>query len=446
MIAAAAALAAAGALAAGGAPGPAPPDWLGYGFDAARTGSAPPQAMPRRLRLAWTARLGGRITSQVLVSGTTVVAATSRGTVYALDLRGRERWHLRLGRVATTCPQLDGFGVTGTPAIDGATTTLFVADAFGRLHALDLTTGRERAGWPLTLFDDPQRELVWGALALVGGAVYVPTGSICDRPIEGKVIRVEPVTRALSAWIAVPFSLGGGGGIWGWGGVAYDARHDALLVVTGNALRGGTNVGAGFTEAAGYGEQLVALDRDLRVRAASHPRDIAAPLDLDFVGSPVLGTKPGCGDVVAAANKNGSVYAWRTDAIADGPLWAVVLPGRAGLPLISQPAWAAATGSFVVAAPARLTRLDLTPACGVSIRWSRAAGGLANSSPTISGRTIWYVRNGPTRAALQAVDLLTGRVKASAPLPHAGFVAPTVVGSRLYVPTMGGELEAFDLR
>ena len=70
-----------------------------------------------------------------------------------------------------------------------------------------------------------------------------PSGSICDRRIEGKVIRVDPATGAVSSWRAVPFELGGGGGIWGWGGVAYSERLDSLLVVTGNALRGGANVG-----------------------------------------------------------------------------------------------------------------------------------------------------------------------------------------------------------
>ena len=438
-------LAAAGALAVPGTTAPAAADWLGYGHDAGRTGAAPAADPVASIRRAWRLRLRGRITSQVLVAGGTVLAASSRGTVVALDGRGRERWHVRLGRVPTTCPQLDGFGVTGTPAIDPSTRTIYLVDARGRLHALDLDSGREWAGWPLTLYDDPQRELVWGALAFVRGTLYVPTGSICDRRIEGKVIRVAPETAAVSMWRAVPFELGGGG-IWGWGGVAYSERLDSLLVVTGNALRGGSNVGGRFSEAAGYGEQLVELDRDLAVRSASHPRDIDAALDLDFVGSPVVAARPGCGEVVAATNKNGVLYGWRSDRIAAGPLWRLVLPGRSALPLISQPAWAAATGSFVVASAARLTRVDVGRECRARVAWSRAAGGLANSSPTIAGRTIWLVQNGPTAPALEAVDLRTGRALVSVPLPHAAFVAPTVVGRRVYVPTMGGEVDAFDVR
>jgi hypothetical protein len=439
-------LAAIGALALAGTPAPASADWLGYGFDAARTGAAPSSRAPKGLTLLWRVRLRGRITSQVLLAGRTVLVATSAGTVYALDTSGRERWHVRLGRAPTTCPQLDGFGVTGTPAIDPASRTIYLVDAFGRLHALDLVTGRERAGWPLRLYDDPQRELVWGALALVDGALYVPTGSICDRPIEGKVIRVDTATGTAAVWRSVPFELGGGGGIWGWGGVAYSARLGSLLVVTGNARRGGSNDGASFSEAAGYGEQLVELGPDLTVRAASHPGDIDAPLDLDFVGSPVIATRPGCGEVVAATNKNGSLYGWRSDRIAAGPLWGLVLLARSSLPLISQPAWAAATGSFVVASASRLTRIDVKRDCTISVAWSRPAGGLTNSSPTIAGRTVWYVQNGPDTPALKAVDLRSGRTRLRATLPRPGFVAPTIVGARLDVPTMGGDVEAFALR
>src|SRR2546423_3947038 len=277
-------LAAIGALALGGSPAPPASDWLGYGFDPARTGAAPVSGALQSLRLLCRVRLPGRITSQVLVAGRSVFVATSAGGVYALDPSGRQRWHVRLGRAPTTCPQLDGFGITGTPVIDGAGRTIYLVDAFGRLHALALATGRERSGWPLTLYDDPQRELVWGALALVGGAVYVPTGSICDRLIEGKVLRVDAAMPSASAWRAVPFSLGGRGGIWVCGGVAYSARRDSLLVVTGNALRGGTNVGTDFSEAAGYGEQLVELGRGLSVPPAGPPHATTAPPDPPFVG------------------------------------------------------------------------------------------------------------------------------------------------------------------
>ena len=212
------------------------------------------------------------MTSQPLVArnvprkgDTTVYVATSAGFVYALAANGYVRWRVDLGRfVLPACPQIpDGWGVTGTPVIDPATRTLYVADAFGRLHAFDLATGAERAGWPVVLYRDYRRELVWGAMLLVDGAIYAGTGAYCDLPMEGKLIRVSLADRKVSSWTVVPPELGGGGGIWGWGGVAYSAKRDSLFVVTGNAFEGGSNKGAAFSEAAGYGEHLVELSRDL---------------------------------------------------------------------------------------------------------------------------------------------------------------------------------------
>ena len=70
------------------------------------------------------------------------------------------------GSSRSTCEQLDGYGVVGTGVVDARSGTLYLADAFGRLHALDVATGAERAGWPLRVFTDFRLELVWGALTL----------------------------------------------------------------------------------------------------------------------------------------------------------------------------------------------------------------------------------------------------------------------------------------
>ncbi|HSL65946.1 MAG TPA: hypothetical protein VK874_14935 [Gaiellaceae bacterium] len=126
-------------------------------------------------------------------------------------------------------------------------------------------------------------------------------------------------------------SRGGGGGIWGWGGwggIAYGAVRDSLYVVTGNAFEGGENVGDRFSETAGHGEQLVRPTRDLEVVEANHPQGFEPIFDADFVGSPVLFTPSGCGELVAALNKNGTLYVWRSDAVAAGTV-ACVAGGRA---------------------------------------------------------------------------------------------------------------------
>ena len=166
----------------------------------------------------------------------------------------------------------DGYGVTGTPVIDPATRTLHAVDAFGRMHALDLATGAERAGWPIVLYKDYKEELDWGAASLVDGSIYVGTGSYCDATrMEGKLIRVQLDTKEVTSWTSASFTVGGGGSVWGWGGPSYSKRRDSLFVGTGNTFKGGTNTGKDFDEQAGYGEHVVELSRDLQVKASSAP-------------------------------------------------------------------------------------------------------------------------------------------------------------------------------
>src|SRR5262249_59286563 len=131
------------------------------------------------------------------------------------------------------------------------------------------------------VFSDFRRELVWGALTLADGAVYVPTASYCDSPSMGGVYRVDLASGQISDWTSVPADEGGGGGVWGWGGTAYSAADDALSPLTANAFSGGSNTGDDFTESAGHGEHLVKLGPDLAGTDATHPDHLKTPAHLD---------------------------------------------------------------------------------------------------------------------------------------------------------------------
>ncbi|HEY7397307.1 MAG TPA: hypothetical protein VH538_03320, partial [Gaiellaceae bacterium] len=208
------------ALASAGTP-PAPA-WTTFGASTARLGQASTAAPPSRLTRRFVLPLSGRITAQVLTSGGVFVATSTGGDVVAFDRNGFVLWHDQVGQLANSCPQLDGYGVVSTGVIDPSSKTLYVADAFGRLHALALSTGAERSGWPIRVFSDSDRELDWGALTLADGSVYVPTAAYCDAAgTPGGVYRVNLATKAVSRWLAVPLDLGGGGGPWGWGGLAW---------------------------------------------------------------------------------------------------------------------------------------------------------------------------------------------------------------------------------
>ncbi len=78
-------------------------------------------------------------------------------------------------------------------------------------------------------------------------------------------------------------------------------------------------MGAPSPSSVGYGDQLVQFASDLSVDAGSHPSDIPDRMDLDFVGSPVVFSRPGCGQLVAATDKDDTVYLWRAGSIARRP-------------------------------------------------------------------------------------------------------------------------------
>ena len=446
---AAAALAAA-LVAVSGAAAEGPSTWSTYGGDPGRS-SAAAIALAPPVKPDFVLALRGRVTSQVLAARdvplpglTTLYVTTSAGLIYAVSESGYVRWRVDLGQLTHSCVQLDGYGVTGTPVIDQAGGTLYAVDALGWLHALALASGAERPGWPVRLYTDPAKELVWGALAFAAGQVYAATGSYCDGgPFEGKVIAVDVASRKVSSWIAVPARLGGGGGIWGWGGIAYSPTLDRLFVATGNAFAGGTNRGANFSEAAGYGEQVVALSPALRVLGASHPASINKPLDLDFAGSPIVFDRPGCGELVVAHNKNAQLFGWRADNVAAGQLWTVDLetfdPSN---PVLSQPAYDPARRAVFDVTGAHLVRIDVAADCSATVAWSRALGtGSLNGSPTVAGRTVWYARS--DKPLLAAADAKTGSQLAALPLPGLTVTAPTILDGRIFVGTYTGQLIGF---
>jgi hypothetical protein len=430
---------------------PPPPGWLTYGGDSGR-GSAVAESLPAGLvRPAFVLPIRGRVTSQVLAARdvplpglTTLYVATSAGRIYAVSETGYVRWRVDLGQLPHECQQLDGYGITGTPAIDPESKTLYVADALGRLHALDLATGAERPNWPIRLFNDPSKELVWGALAFASGRIYAATGSYCDAgPFEGKVIAVDPETHQVSSWVTVPAAQGGGGGIWGWGGAAYSHAVDALYVVTGNAFEGGANVGDAFSEAAAFGESVVALSPDLNVLGASHPESIKEPLDLDFVGSPVVAVRPGCGELVVAMNKNAELFGWHANDVAAGPLWTVELESfDPGNPVLSQPAYDPSRSAVYVVTGSRLVRVDIRADCSATVAWSHGLGtDSLNGSPTIAGGTVWFALS--DTPSLLGADIGSGAELNRLTLPGLTVAAPTVLDGRIFVPTFTGQLVGF---
>jgi hypothetical protein len=422
--------------------------WTTFGNGLGRSSTAS-AALRLGVGDTWAVKLPGHITSQPIVvrnaPGThraTVYFATSAGVVAAFSDTGRQLWRVQVGKLKHVCKQLPGYGVTGTPVADPATRSLYFVDGVGRLHALDLQTGKERAGWPIRLYTDFRQELVWGALTAIRGSIYLGTGSYCDAPMVGKIFRVSARTRAVSHWDVVPEQRGGGGGVWGWGGIAYSSGRQSLLAVTGNAFRGGSNDGDSFREWEPYGEHLVELSLSLQVRAASHPAGLTAPNDLDFVGSPVVVNRPGCPEQVVALNKNGRLYAWRTKTIGAGPAWTIqVAPSNPASPLVTQAAYAAQLRALFVDTPKGLVKVAIGSNCGGKVRWKRKQG-VIQSTPTVAGSIVWQV-GWHSGAALIGIDGRSGRVLERHPLgKDLYYIGPAILDGKMYLGSFGGLVRA----
>lgn len=129
-----------------------------------------------------------------------VYVATAANSVYAFDADNGTRpayWHINLGPAASVrdyrfgCPDILGnMGTVGTPVIDPASRTLYVVALthehggfVQRLHALDLSTGAERAGSPVVIAAPAFNPILQNqrpALLLSKGSVYIGYASHCD--------------------------------------------------------------------------------------------------------------------------------------------------------------------------------------------------------------------------------------------------------------------------
>jgi len=257
-----------------------------------------------------------------------VLAVTEQNRVYALDATtGSVVWQTKLGepvsRSALPCGDIDTVGMTGTPVIDFASKTLFVAamvtpdGGTTKKHlvfALSIDDGSTRSGWPLdveasvkfgaTAFQ-PTVQNQRSALALFNGTLYVAygghTGDCGD--YRGWVVGI-PLGSPSSAQ---GFATGvRGGGIWAPGGFASDGT--SLFVATGNTF--GTTTWQ-------QGEAVLRFETGVAFSGAA--KDYFTPSnwkplddsDADLGGTgPVIVDVPGAtpSQLVVALGKNGVAY------------------------------------------------------------------------------------------------------------------------------------------
>jgi hypothetical protein len=253
-------------------------------------------------------------------------------------------------------------GVTGTPVIDPAASTLYVVSKsmnaagtsfFQRLHAIDPASGAEKPGSPVTIAAtaagtgdggsavsfNARMENQRAGLALVNGTVYIAWGSHEDaQPYYGWIIGYSYNGSSFSqtsTFNAAPNSREGG--IWMSGAAPAADGQGRLYALTGNAAFDATSATAPSDD---YGDSLLELSLGLQVLQYFTPSDQHSDQiynnDFGSGGAAVLADLPAGSPVthlVIAGGKDGNLYVFNRDALGgygDGNAWQVTSVGTEG--------------------------------------------------------------------------------------------------------------------
>jgi hypothetical protein len=227
-----------------------------------------------------------------------VYVATENDSVYAFDADSKQAplWQVSFLSAGVTpvpaMPDADSptiqpqIGITGTPVIDPATSTLYVVAEtkvaagpayFYHLHALDLATGAEKLGGPVAIDASvtgtgadavngvvtlsAQHELQRAGLAFNGGVVYIAFGAHGDRYQfwHGWVLGYDATTLT-QKFIYCTTPDADEGSIWMSGsGIAIDPQGN-LYVESGNgtidAMGGGRDLAMSVIKLSAQGAML----------------------------------------------------------------------------------------------------------------------------------------------------------------------------------------------
>lgn len=220
--------------------------------------------------------------------------ATEHDSVYAFDAdNGKQLWHVSMLKPGETpsgprhCGQVTPeIGVTATPVIDpsiGPHGTIYVVamsknsdgQYFQRLHALDLTTGKEEFGGPVDIHAkypgtgdnskngmvifDPKQYKERPGLLLVGHTVVTSWSSHCDiRPYTGWVMDYNALTLKQTSVLDLAPN-GSEAAVWMSGaGPAADAAGN-LYLLAGNGTFDTKLNSKGFPDKGDYGNAFLKI-------------------------------------------------------------------------------------------------------------------------------------------------------------------------------------------
>ena len=435
-------------------------EWLSYGHDNRLTNAVVsptlrPTTVPN-LREEWRAPLDGRVVASPLFSNGIVYAGTAAGSVYALDAAdGHVLWRQETG-TAFECGTT--FGISSTGAIDTDHRVLYEIGADGQLHAFDLASGAEAAGFPLAVVASPSDQYVWGGLRIVGRTLYVPYASYCDelttddRLADGGIVGIDlddPAGRVVFDAVA---GDGNGGGVWGYGGVSAEPDGSFLYTGVGNSHVFDPLCGCDRDDLP-FGDRLVKLTPSLQVVDSNYPPGINPQGDQDFGSAPLLFQPRGCPPLAAANNKNGLLYVWRRGDLAAGPIASLgVSDGEAAF--VGQPSWSSRL-QMLFDAEARVPQAGEKTGDGiVAVKtgfktcrfreaWRTPIGVGNQAPPLVVGNVVFA--GGGRQGGLYALDAVTGAVLWTEPTDGERTFSPLIEArKRLFAP-VGAGIRAYAL-
>jgi outer membrane protein assembly factor BamB len=429
--------------------------------------------------------------------------ATEHDSVYAFDAGdGHELWHVSMLNPGETtsdarhCGQVNPeIGVTATPVIDpsvGPHGTIYVVamsknsagQYFQRLHALDLTTGKEEFGGPIDIHAqypgtgdnskdgmvifDPKQYKERPGLLLVGHTVVTSWSSHCDiRPYTGWVMNYNALTLKQTSVLDLAPS-GNEAAVWQSGaGPAADSSGNIYLLA-GNGTFDTTLTRAGFPDHSDYGNAFLKLaiqDGKLKVADYFDMDNTIAESDRDedlgsggaMVLPPMKNAKGQVMHLAVGAGKDQNIYLINRDHMGKfNPLRNDIdqelvhaLKGREfGAPAYFDGVlYYGAVNDSIRAFQFSNARLQPTPSSITSNQFVYPGATPSISADGTQNAILWATENGTT-AVLYAYDaanldhMLYNSNMAPNARDHFGtgnkYITPTIADGKVYIGTTDG--------
>jgi hypothetical protein len=428
-----------------------------------------------------------------------VYVCTEHNNVYAFDAddatASNALWQVNLGASVpiadlNNCGDLQPeVGITGTPVIDLASQTLYVeakalngTNIFHSLHGLDLVTGQEKFGGPVTIQAsvsgtadggstvtfNAQHQFNRPGLLLLSNVVYVGFGSHCDwGPYHGWLIgyNATNLPEQVSVYNTTP--NGSEGAIWSCGmGPAADSNGN-IYVMDGNGTfdkdTGGPDLGDSFIKLTPSNGTLVVADW-----FTPHDEATLNAEDRDLgSGGPILLPT----NLVVGVGKSGTAYVLDRNRMGhfvpdvDTNAVQVFTPGPTTIGVgQSSVYWNGPTNEFFFlwcgSAPLKAfeytgTNLVTTPlATGSTSQSDRAGGTSLSANHNVAGSGIvWGIEagSGGTIRAYDATNVSHELWNSQQNAARDGlgnyvkFCAPTIANGKVYAPTTSNRLVVYGL-